>query len=58
MPPLNSQEMMDSQTGFEDTCSRSADSPFIVCFIVVIDRILWWIGLTKMQPGVVVDRGA
>ena len=41
MPPLNSQEMAHSEVGFEATCcSTSADSAFIVRFIVVIDRIL------------------
>lgn len=41
MPLLNSQEMVVSEAGFEDTCcSASADSPFIVRFIVVIDRVL------------------
>ncbi len=39
MLSLNSQEMIDSQTSFEDTCSTSADSPFIVRFIAVIDSV-------------------
>jgi len=39
--PLNSQEMIDSLAGFEGTCSStSADSPFIVRFIVVVDRVI------------------
>ncbi len=41
MLSLNSQEMIDSQAGFEDTCcSTSVDSPFVVRFMMVIDRIL------------------